>query len=58
MALLGKEETQQNLVGKMVETLFQGSAAQMVMQALGNYTTSKEELNEIRELLNNLENNR
>ena len=57
VALLGKEETQQNFVGKMVETLFQGSAAQMVMQALGNHTTSKEELNEIRELLNNLENN-
>ncbi|GGC10631.1 BlaI/MecI/CopY family transcriptional regulator [Dyadobacter sediminis] len=58
VALLGQEETQQNLLGKMVETVFQGSAAQMVMQALGNHSTSKEELDEIRELLNNLENNR
>ena len=58
VALLGKEETQQNLLGKLVETAFQGSAAQMVMQALGNHTTSREELNEIRELLNNLENNK
>jgi BlaI family transcriptional regulator, penicillinase repressor len=57
VALLGKEETQQNLLGKMVDTVFQGSAAQMVMQALGNHKTSKEELQEIRELLNNLENN-
>ncbi len=58
IALLGQEETQQNLLGKMVDTLFQGSAAQMVMQALGNHSTSKEELDEIRELLDNLENNR
>ncbi|NIJ50909.1 BlaI/MecI/CopY family transcriptional regulator [Dyadobacter arcticus] len=58
VALLGKEETQQNLLGKLVDTVFQGSAAQMVMQALGNHSTSKEELEEIRELLNNLENNR
>lgn len=58
VALLGKEETQQNLLGKLVETAFQGSAAQMVMQALGNHSTSKEELDEIRALLNNLENNR
>ena len=41
-----------------MDTIFQGSAAQMVMQALGNHTTSKAELDEIRELLNNLENNR
>lgn len=58
VALLGKEETQQNLLGRLVQTAFQGSAAQMVMQALGNHTTSKEELDEIRELLNNIENNR
>lgn len=57
VALLGKEETQHNLLGRLVETAFQGSAAQMVMQALGNHTTSKEELDEIRELLNSLEKN-
>ena len=56
VALLGKEETQQNLLGRLVETAFQGSAAQMVMQALGNHTTSKEELDEIRELIKSLEN--
>ena len=56
VALLGKEETQQNLLGRLVETAFQGSAAQVVMQALGNHNTSKEELDEIRELLKSLEN--
>jgi BlaI family transcriptional regulator, penicillinase repressor len=55
VALLGKEETQQNLLGRLVETAFQGSAAQVVMQALGNHNTSKEELDEIRELLKSLE---
>jgi BlaI family transcriptional regulator, penicillinase repressor len=58
VALLGKEETQQTLLEKLVQTAFQGSAAQMVMQALGNHKTSKEELDEIRELLNQIENNR
>ncbi|QRR02929.1 BlaI/MecI/CopY family transcriptional regulator [Dyadobacter sandarakinus] len=57
VALLGQEETQQNLLTRLVNTVFRGSAAQMVMQALGNHTTSKKELDEIRELLNNLENN-
>lgn len=58
IALLGKEETQQTLVEKLVHTAFQGSAAQMVMQALGNHKTSKEELDEIRDLLDQIENNR
>lgn len=58
VALLDEEETRQSLLGRFVETAFRGSAAQLVMQALGNHTASKEELDEIRELLNNLENNR
>ncbi|MDQ6480454.1 BlaI/MecI/CopY family transcriptional regulator [Dyadobacter sp. LHD-138] len=58
VALLDEEETQQNLLGRFVESTFRGSAARLVMQALGNHSTSKEELDEIRALLNNLENNR
>ncbi len=49
-----KEKTQQHLVDKMVNSLFGGSASQLVMQALGNAQTSKEELDEIQKLLNNL----
>lgn len=51
---IDKEKTQQQLVGKMVDALFGGSASQLVMQALGSSQASKEELDEIQKLLNNL----
>ena len=57
-AQVTEEETQQSLLGRFVDTTFRGSAARLVMQALGNHETSAEELDEIRQLLNNLENNR
>ncbi len=57
-AHVGEEETQQSLLDRFVETAFRGSAARLVMQALGNHKTSAKELDEIRNLLNNLENNR
>jgi BlaI family transcriptional regulator, penicillinase repressor len=57
-AQVSEETTQQNLLDRFVETAFRGSAARLVMQALGNHKTSAQELDEIRELLNNLENNR
>lgn len=56
VALLDEEETQQDLVGRFVESAFRGSAARLVMQVLGNHSTSQEELDEIRALINNLEN--
>ncbi|HRH48830.1 MAG TPA: BlaI/MecI/CopY family transcriptional regulator [Panacibacter sp.] len=49
-----KGKTQQQMVGKMVDALFGGSASQLVMQALGSSQPSKEELDEIQNLLNNL----
>lgn len=58
IAAVGEEETQQTLLDRFVETTFRGSAARLVMQALGNHETSPDELDEIRKLLNNLENNR
>lgn len=51
-----REKTQKQLVGKMVDTLFQGSPTQLVMQALGNHKTSRRELEEIQKLLDNLKN--
>jgi len=54
-AQVSEEETQQSLLGRFVETAFRGSAAQLVMQALGNHKTSTEELDEIRQLLDELE---
>jgi predicted transcriptional regulator len=51
---ISKDKTQKQMVGKMVNSLFGGSASQMVMQALGSHTPSKEELDEIQKLLDNL----
>ncbi|MFT4154055.1 BlaI/MecI/CopY family transcriptional regulator [Parafilimonas sp.] len=50
-ANISREKTQRQLVNKMVDTLFSGSRSQLVMQALGSHTPSKEELNEIQQLL-------
>ncbi len=53
-AVVSREKTQKHLVGKMIDGLFSGSPAQLVMQALGNHKTSKGELEEIQQLLNTL----
>jgi predicted transcriptional regulator len=53
---VSKEITQQQFMGKMINSLFSGSSSQLVMQALGNHQHSKEELEEIQQLLNNLKN--
>ena len=50
-----QENTQQQMVDKMISTVFQGSAMQLVMSALGNKKSSKEELKEIRKYLEKLE---
>jgi BlaI family transcriptional regulator, penicillinase repressor len=50
-ANVSREKTQQQLVNKMVDTLFSGSHSQLVMQALGSHTPSKKELDEIQQLL-------
>ncbi|MBS1759856.1 MAG: BlaI/MecI/CopY family transcriptional regulator [Bacteroidetes bacterium] len=51
-----KESTQKHLLHKMIDSLFGGSPTQLVMQALGdnNYKASKEELEKIQSLLDNL----
>lgn len=53
-ALLSREKTQKQFMGKMIDTLFQGSSTQLVMQALGNHTTTPEELDEIQKMIDNL----
>jgi predicted transcriptional regulator len=53
-AVVSKEKTQQHLVGKMMSTLFDGSASQLVMRALGNSKPSKKEIEEIQQLLDSL----
>ncbi|NNV56606.1 BlaI/MecI/CopY family transcriptional regulator [Panacibacter sp. KCS-6] len=53
-ANVDKEKTQQQMLGKMVDALFGGSASQLVMQALGSSQPSEQELEEIQAMLNNL----
>ena len=48
---VNKEQAQGQMLQRMIETMFNGSAMQMVMQALGNHKTSKAEQELIREYL-------
>jgi len=48
---ISKEKTQNLFLNKMIHSLFAGSPAKMVMQALGNHQATKEELEEISDFL-------
>ena len=52
---VSREKTQSLFLNKMIDTLFSGSSAQLVIQALGNHKASKAELDEIREFLTGIE---
>ncbi|HZX71205.1 MAG TPA: BlaI/MecI/CopY family transcriptional regulator [Rhodanobacter sp.] len=54
-AAASKERTQKCLVVDLVQRVFDGSSSQLVLQALGSQPTSREELDEIRTLLNQLD---
>lgn len=49
-----KEKAQAQLLTRMIDTVFSGSASQLVMQALGQHKASAEELNEIKAYLTGL----
>ncbi|HLS95558.1 putative transcriptional regulator [Sphingobacterium allocomposti] len=55
-ALLSKEQTQHQFLTRMIDTVYNGSTARLVMQALGNNRTSKEEIDLIKAYLKQLEN--
>jgi predicted transcriptional regulator len=46
-----QDQTRRQLVTDLLDRVFDGSAAQLVLQALATNTTSPEELDEIRKLL-------
>ena len=52
--VLSKEKTQNLFLNKMIDTLFAGSPAMLVMQALGNHKATKDELEEISKFLNSI----
>ena len=56
-ALITEESTQKQLINRLLDTAFQGSAMKMVMQALGSRSSTKAELDEIRDFLDQLEQN-
>ena len=54
-ATVTRRKTQKSLVSKLVEKAFDGSASSLVMQALSSGKATKEDLQEIRELIEKLE---
>lgn len=54
-AALREEETQGLLIDRLLDAAFGGSALKLVVQALGHQRTSQAELDQIRDLLNEME---
>ena len=54
-ASFSKERTQKRFMQDMVKRVFDGSSSQLVLHALGSQRASREELREIRKLLNKLD---
>ena len=53
--LLKENETQKQLLDSFLNTAFGGSAMKLVMQTLGNHKTSKDEIDQIRKLLDDMD---
>lgn len=53
-ALVDKESTQDLFLNKMIQSLYAGSSAQLVMHALGNVDTTDAELEQIKQFINSL----
>lgn len=53
---IDESETKSNLLDGFLKKTFSGSAMKMVMQALGNHNPSQDELEEIKNLINEIEN--
>lgn len=54
-AAVSKERTQKKFLSDMLQRVFDGSPSRLVLQALGDHKASREELREIRALLNKLD---
>ncbi|MCD6013896.1 MAG: transcriptional regulator [Flavipsychrobacter sp.] len=53
-ANVSQEKTQGQLLKRMIDNVYNGSASQLVMQALGNHKADKKELDEIRKYLDEI----
>ncbi len=56
-AAVDEASTQQQLLGILVDTAFQGSAMKLVMQTLGNHQATPDELDAIKQLIAQMEQN-
>lgn len=54
-ANISKEETQHQFLDRMIETVYNGNTSRMIMQALGSHKASKEEIDLIKEYLDNID---
>jgi BlaI family penicillinase repressor len=54
-ACLPAEQTKRQLAGDMMQRVFEGSASQLMMHALAGRKASREEIDELRRLLNQYE---
>jgi predicted transcriptional regulator len=50
-------DIQSQMLRRFVDSTFRGSASQLVLQALGNHTASKKELEAIKALIEKIEKN-
>jgi predicted transcriptional regulator len=57
-AAIKKESMQKQAVSKMINGMFMGSPAKLIMHALGNHRATGEELAEIKKYLNEIEKER
>lgn len=55
-ALITRKAAQQSALSKLLDTVFTGSTADLVIQALGTHRASEDELDAIRKYLNQFEN--
>lgn len=54
-AAVTEEQTQRSLLQRFVEKTFRGSATKLVLQALGNRSTTRQELDEIKAFIEKME---
>lgn len=55
-AAIAQEDTQNSLLDTFMNRTFGGSAKALAMRALGNYNTTKDDINELKALIEQLEN--
>lgn len=56
IAVMEEQKTKGFMLDRFVDSMFNGSASSLMMQLLGNRKTSRKEIQEIKELLNKLDN--